>query len=165
MKTCPECAEQIQSLAKMCRYCGHRFAAAEVAEVEADLRRDDTVRTLTKALPVVLILAFVWMCSNQPSNPSATEKVGTVTDPQPCDDLIAQAQRKGLVKERPAPNRINVEDALWTEFPAGSKRGLALAVRCSASRGAPSEFDYGVVYGYRSAKRLAMATSVGVNFE
>lgn len=165
MKTCPQCAEQIQSLAKTCRYCGHNFSEADIAAAEAHQQREDTVRILTKALPVLLVFGFVVWCSNQPSSLPGTEQVATVTDPKPCNDLIEQAQREGLVRERPAPNRINVDDRRWADFPASSKRGLAMAVRCSAYGGAPAELDYGVVYGYRSGKRLAMATSVGVDFE
>ncbi|MFL6729533.1 MAG: hypothetical protein ACJ8E3_09325 [Sphingomicrobium sp.] len=108
----------------------------------------------------VLLLAIP-ACSNsdQPTSDQAT-----TTDPKPCDDLIEQAENDGLVKQRPSPDRVNVEDRLWAQFPATSKEGLAMAVRCSATRGAPDELDYGVVYGYRSGKRLAMATSVGVKF-
>ena len=27
-KTCPQCAEQVKAAAKVCRFCGHSFAAA-----------------------------------------------------------------------------------------------------------------------------------------
>jgi hypothetical protein len=79
--------------------------------------------------------------------------------------LIEQATKEGLVRERPSPERVNVEDRLWAAFPATAKRGLAMAVRCSATRGAPQQLDYGVVYGYRSGKRLAMSTSAGVELD
>jgi rRNA maturation endonuclease Nob1 len=34
VKTCPDCAEEVKAEARVCRFCGHRFAA-EVAETKA----------------------------------------------------------------------------------------------------------------------------------
>lgn len=39
-KTCPDCAEEVQQAARVCRFCGYRFAgadAAEASEVAASL--------------------------------------------------------------------------------------------------------------------------------
>jgi hypothetical protein len=32
MKSCPECAEQVQEAARLCRYCGYRFDVADASE-------------------------------------------------------------------------------------------------------------------------------------
>jgi phage FluMu protein Com len=163
MKKCPSCAEIIQTEAKRCRFCGQEFSTTEIHESQ---RRESHAK-LWRAAPIfVVVLALIWMCSSpNPSTRTSSDAVASV-DPKPCDDLLAKAERSGLIKERPSPERINVEDGRWADFPASSKRGLMLALRCSLLRGQPgSEMDYVVAYGYRSGRRVAMATSVGVTFE
>lgn len=166
MKTCPTCAEQIQTDARKCRYCGHEFSGADVEKA----RRAAGNVTLFKVWPWIVLLALlVWLCSpseNAGSSSTDMTKPVAAVDPKPCNELLERAEDAGLMRRRPSANRIDVEDLQWAAFPAESKRGLLLALRCSSLNGQPGGAgDYAVAYGYRSGKRLAMATSVGVSFE
>jgi hypothetical protein len=79
-----------------------------------------------------------------------------------CAEVLKSGERIGLIKERPTSVRINVEDRIWSETSAGSKRGFLLALGCAAY-GRPLGDDHVVAYGFRSGKRLALATGHGVD--
>jgi hypothetical protein len=51
-KTCPDCAEHVLAQARLCRFCGHRFASAKPASPFALLRRPPPD---TRALPEMLL--------------------------------------------------------------------------------------------------------------
>ena len=56
LKTCPMCAEKIQSAAKVCKHCGHKFTAAE-------LKSEDTASALGGCLVILVLGALVYSCS------------------------------------------------------------------------------------------------------
>ena len=115
---------------------------------------------------LAIVALLVWVAF---ANGGGEQKAkAAAVDPAPCDRLISDMEQAGLVKGRPSPNRVDVEDLSWAALPADSKRALALAVRCSFLRGdiGRDDFnDFAVVYGYRSGKRLAMASHAGVTIE
>jgi hypothetical protein len=130
-------------------------------------------RGVGKALPgLVAIVFLLWFCADGVEKHDAGSVLATAAaspqDPTPCNRLLHEAEEVGLVRYRPSANRIDVDDRLWAQLPAGSKRGILLALRCSVldgRRDAEPLGAYTVAYGYGSGRRLAMATSVGVSFE
>jgi hypothetical protein len=80
--------------------------------------------------------------------------------------LLAKAALQGVIRSRPQPHRIDVDDALWAQLDAGTKDRIMQAVSCDVWGAAmPAPADYVVAYGHRSGKRIQMLTSEGMDRE
>lgn len=156
---CAACGAATAADARFCGACGAPRAAAA-----PERRRSPAKTLLTVVVVVILTMLLMKACAaaDAPSsgNGTATATVPTI-DPKVCDDALAELTGAGLIRERPAPNRANVDETLWAALPATQKHQVAGALRCSLTRGMPGDAfsDYAVVYGYRSGKRLAMAAN------
>jgi hypothetical protein len=170
MKRCLQCAEQIQSAARVCRYCSHQFSDSEVSRGQWD----DRAGAFAKALPSVIgACLLLWFCSSVGTSMdegrarrAATAAAAPVADVKQCEAVLSQGEKARLIRERPSERRINVDERLWAELPASAKEGMLLALACTMTGGRPlTGLDNAVAYGWRSGKRLVMATEVGVSFE
>lgn len=121
----------------------------------------------------IAFLAFVAFSSSSPDSstaPGATAPAAQTTlsadAGSQCRDLLQKASSAGVIRERPAPNRINVDEVLWTALSARQKDVTLQAVSCDLWQTAmPSELNHVVAYGYRSGKRIQILTSVGMSRE
>lgn len=85
-----------------------------------------------------------------------------------CAKMIeVQSGPKRIVRSW-SGNRLNVEDARWLLLPAETKRALLAAAAC-AHFGRPAtdlaDMEFTVAYGFRSGKRLAMLSRIGMSFD
>jgi hypothetical protein len=99
------------------------------------------------------------------SRPAAPKQTTVSVQDAQCDQIIHQGQELGLIRSRPRPERIDVDEKLWAIMDESEKRGLLLALRCSAYRGTPRAGEEAEAYGVPSGKRLALARAAGVTFE
>ncbi|MEA3042994.1 MAG: hypothetical protein QOH47_832 [Sphingomonadales bacterium] len=163
-KKCPRCAEMVKAEAIVCRFCGHEFS---VARPGAPIHRSRTMSGCGLSLLIavaLIVIAGLTGPENGAMGPAAAPEAAR--DPGPCDAAVSRARADGLIR-RERGNRIEVEDTSWSMASADGKRGLMLLFLCSHLRGrAPSGLnDYVVAYGYRSGRRVAMASDLGVTFE
>lgn len=154
MKTCPKCAEQVQDKAKVCKHCGHKFGyqTPKLGCVSA------------AGLAVLFLYAGSRCSSEQPTKLVDQPAAYNATRITECRDLISNAKAQNVIRSQDGA-RINVDDKLWAHLPADSKTGILLAVRCADAGRSFGTSDYVSAYGYRSGRRVALATKVGVKFE
>lgn len=120
---------------------------------------------------VAVAVGALYWCSTQDPTSSPTKPAVELVDTETrasCAQAIDQATKDGIVRQRPAPNRVNVEDAVWQLMAADDKRALLSLVACDAFGKREGDLDlseYVVAYGFRSGKRLAMLTEFGVAYD
>jgi hypothetical protein len=105
---------------------------------------------------------------SQPPSALPGPRPQEATDPAQvaqCDQVIQQGQHLGLIRDRPQKQRIGVDERLWALMDASERRGLLLALRCSAYSSAARTADEAVAYGAHSGKRLGVAGANGVTLD
>lgn len=153
----------------LCRFCQYRFSEDELAS-EA---RDRMFNLGFLVLLLVIIGFGISECSSSvpdlPGSSSYTppaEPAISDADREKCREAIGLAERRGLIMSRPQGDRLDVDERVWAELPAESKRLLMQAVACDVwGHAMPPNLESVAVYGYRSGKRLALLTAVGLDFE
>ena len=120
----------------------------------------------------LLVAAWVfWPSSPEESGAPAVQPVlapqllssGVVSQ---CRDLLAMAERIGVIRERPQPTRINVDERKWAELDAATKDRTLQAMACDVwQQNMPPSGEFVVAYGWRSGKRVQMLTEVGMDRE
>lgn len=159
MKKCLKCAELVQPDATICKHCGFKFP--------------DDARLVRNLLIAAIAIGGVYWCSTQdPTSGSVSQDPAAVAlDAKArasCAQAIDQATKDGIVRQRPAPNRVNVEEAAWQLMPADQKRALLSLVACDAFGKREADLDaaeYAVAYGFRNGRRLAMLSSADFTFD
>lgn len=158
---CKECGSQISDAAPACPKCGKPRA-----NPNANRKPIGLVGTI-----VLVVLGFAVLGQLLPGSGEAVKPaVQPLASDQVagCGDEIAKAQRRGLIRQRPSNNRINVDEMKWALLPATEKTALLGLLACNTYGVQPGSLEpmqYVVAYGYRSGKRLALFGSTGVQWE
>lgn len=71
-----------------------------------------------------------------------------------CRKAIVAASGSGIIRERPYPNRINVDDQLWRELPSDAQGRIMQALACDAWQTVAPPQDQKVVAHSSSTGRL-----------
>lgn len=160
MIKCPKCAELIQPDAKLCKHCGANFGNSGCANLAA-------------IVAVIALLYFFFGDAND-APPGSSQSSSNAPVPlsaevrKQCASLIDLGKKEGVIRERPAANRINVDELRWAALPASTKTDVLKGLACDAFGVQMDDLgamEFVVAYGFRSGKRLAMFGAEGTSFE
>jgi len=82
-RKCPQCAEVIKKQAAVCKHCGHKFSAEEVAAARAQ-----TSKAVGCLAIVAAVLALAYCSGNSPSSSPTTNALEGTNDASPSDALL-----------------------------------------------------------------------------
>ena len=159
-KKCPRCAEMVKAQALVCRHCGHSFKPKPMFT--------------PGALGCLGLIGFVGLMmmfgsDDKSSTPIPAAPSLTREQRQGCGKALAEAQRTKVIRQRPSPNRVNVDDLIWSQMAATDKEALLALLACDALGKRAPELTMDeptiVAYGFRSGKRVGMLTQVGASFD
>ncbi len=138
------------------------------------LERVERERVAMMMIAGGMLLALSFSYATTPEkrvNPTMTMDKKSMQDSRPgelsaeaigrCRRAVVTAFREGLIRERPSPDRIAVDETLWSGLAQPARNRLMQAVSCDRWKtAAPPLGERVTAYGWTSHRRLATLSGI-----
>ena len=119
-------------------------------------------------LVLMIGAGLVWMCSPAKA-PSEMDMARSALQAQLGPEVVSDCRMKitrttqaGLIRERPEPKQINVDERIWAEMPMSQKEQVMKVLSCDVyGQYLPPEGSAVRAVGWRSGERLLSLTDAG----
>jgi hypothetical protein len=111
----------------------------------------------------LLLILMIGMCTgDDPAEDVAAAPPLTADEVSACEEALAGLQQTGLIRQRPEPGILVVEDGVWAALPYDDKVRVLQAASCAAWRShLPPEGEIASARAFRSGERLLSLTDDG----